>query len=324
MSLLDRYRSPVDVVDASGTPFAHDDRNALARYLMPRIGPQGVAASDPAYWPQRLGIPHDSDEYWAQADGSPWKRSATQNALVKVAEALNTPTGLVLSNFLGPAARTADRNALAKAKTAAAAGASRERIWNEFGWFQGRDGKWRFEIDTSNAQFSATELGKTKPLSSVLRHNELYAAYPDLNKAFVSPTTGGAAGLWDPRTGTIYVNRTYRDPKSVALHEAQHAVQDLEGFARGGSPSGVTPTQIAAERSRVGAQRDPDPTGWTSVGTASGDMSDAQIAHELYRRLAGEVEARTVQKRMNLTPAERRSRPPWLDYDVPVDMQIVR
>ena len=43
-----------------------------------------------------------------------------------------------------------------------------------------------------------------------------------------------------------------------------------------------------------------------------------------YRNSSGEVEARTVQKRMNLTPEERRARPPWLDYDVPEDQQIVR
>jgi hypothetical protein len=45
---------------------------------------------------------------------------------------------------------------------------------------------------------------------------------------------------------------------------------------------------------------------------------------DLYRRHAGEVEARAVQARMNLTPDERRARPPWLDYDVPEGQQIVR
>lgn len=45
---------------------------------------------------------------------------------------------------------------------------------------------------------------------------------------------------------------------------------------------------------------------------------------ELYKRHAGETEARTVQKRMDLTPEERRARPPWLDYDVPESQQIVR
>ena len=43
-----------------------------------------------------------------------------------------------------------------------------------------------------------------------------------------------------------------------------------------------------------------------------------------YRRLAGEAEARLTQSRMNLTPAERAARPPWLEFDVPREEQIVR
>ncbi|UOF81816.1 hypothetical protein [Caudoviricetes sp.] len=51
-----------------------------------------------------------------------------------------------------------------------------------------------------------------------------------------------------------------------------------------------------------------------------GDMSD----WGLYNALAGEVEARVVQKRMGMTPDQRAARPPWLDYDVPETQQIVR
>ena len=45
---------------------------------------------------------------------------------------------------------------------------------------------------------------------------------------------------------------------------------------------------------------------------------------QAYHRLAGEVEARAVQSRMDLSPEQRAARAPWLDYDVPVDQQIVR
>jgi hypothetical protein len=47
-------------------------------------------------------------------------------------------------------------------------------------------------------------------------------------------------------------------------------------------------------------------------------------AQKMYRSLAGEAEARAVQARMNLTPEQRAARPPWLDYDVPENQQIVR
>jgi hypothetical protein len=43
-----------------------------------------------------------------------------------------------------------------------------------------------------------------------------------------------------------------------------------------------------------------------------------------YKRLAGEEEARAVPKRLKLTPDERAARPAWLDFDSPMDEQIVR
>jgi hypothetical protein len=45
---------------------------------------------------------------------------------------------------------------------------------------------------------------------------------------------------------------------------------------------------------------------------------------EAYRRLAGEVEARNVQSRMDMDAATRRATPPWSTEDVPRDQQIVR
>lgn len=47
-------------------------------------------------------------------------------------------------------------------------------------------------------------------------------------------------------------------------------------------------------------------------------------AVDKYKSVAGEAEARLVQSRRDLTPEERRSRPPWLDYDIPEKDQIVR
>ena len=43
-----------------------------------------------------------------------------------------------------------------------------------------------------------------------------------------------------------------------------------------------------------------------------------------YYRLAGEEEARLVQKRMEMTPEELKANPPWTMYDTPESGQIVR
>ena len=46
--------------------------------------------------------------------------------------------------------------------------------------------------------------------------------------------------------------------------------------------------------------------------------------HEIYRRLAGEVEARNASRREAMTPEERAVTPPWETEDVPGDRQIIR
>lgn len=45
---------------------------------------------------------------------------------------------------------------------------------------------------------------------------------------------------------------------------------------------------------------------------------------EMYRKISGEVEARNVQKRLYMSPEERRARPPWETQDIPFEEQIVR
>jgi len=51
--------------------------------------------------------------------------------------------------FAGAKAQNADLGALERAQKMAADGADRGAIWDNTGWFQGVDGKWRFEVDDS-------------------------------------------------------------------------------------------------------------------------------------------------------------------------------
>ena len=104
--------------------------------------------------------------------------------------------------------------------------------------------------------------------------------------------------------------------KSDLLHELQHAVQQREGFAKGGSPEAVREDALKMVRRDV----------------ASGAIDDTVRAMQMlpmyqqhvYNRLAGEAEARAVQKRMNLTPEQRRATFPLDSYDVPIDQLIYR
>jgi hypothetical protein len=49
-----------------------------------------------------------------------------------------------------------------------------------------------------------------------------------------------------------------------------------------------------------------------------------QAKFDLYQRLAGEAEARAVQSRINMTPAQRRATFPEESYDVPLNELIIR
>jgi uncharacterized protein (TIGR02594 family) len=235
--------------------------------------------------------------------------------------------------FAGRLAKTADHEALARAERMAAEGADRNAIWNETGWFQGPDQKWRFEIDDSAASFSPP--GSTfaeiydnasgfKSMGDVLSHQNLYGAYPDTADLGLGISKGDVYGSFGGR-GVNDLDIKGSSPRGEAmetlLHEGQHAIQATEGFARGGNRSMFGPDEIAAERARVNT---PEPNDWSGIGGGYGDAPDTDVALGLYERLAGEVEARNVQTRMNMSADQRRATPPWETQDIPDIDQIVR
>ena len=57
------------------------------------------------------------------------------------------------ASYAGPKARTANSTTLQQAEQMEREGRSSEEIRRETGWFKGRDGQWRFEIDDSGARY---------------------------------------------------------------------------------------------------------------------------------------------------------------------------
>jgi len=201
--------------------------------------------------------------------------------------------------FAGENARTADLDALRRAKEMEGTGKDRTSIWNDTGWFRGVDGKWRFEIDDSGSklrrrgdaferQYNAIKDDRYPEIRDLMRHDEMTAAYPNIMGADVRllPRSSGFDGQY--LNGTFSINRELprAEVRPTLLHEMQHGIQDREGFSKPGKYERLTDDE--------------------------------------YLRIASEVEARAVESRSNLTPEQRRSRPPWEDYDVPEDQQIVR
>ena len=101
-----------------------------------------------------------------------------------------------------------------------------------------------------------TEMGVTKPLSEFLDHPELFEAYPQLKDYPVQikfDTNDLSRGSFSPSRKRITINLADMRPlmagssttgkalkksiKSTLVHEIQHAVQEIEGFARGSNPN---------------------------------------------------------------------------------------
>lgn len=78
------------------------------------------------------------------------------------------------------------------------------------------------------------------PLEDRLDYPELFAAYPQLRNMFVIPDSlPGFFGLYSHAEQAIYLNRDQNEGqkiRSILLHEIQHAIQHIEGLARGGQP----------------------------------------------------------------------------------------
>ncbi len=220
--------------------------------------------------------------------------------------------------FGGRLAATADREALKRAEGMAAGGADRRAIWDDTGWFQGPDKGWRFEIPDNAATYApqgATRVGEA------LAHPGLAQAYPDVaGLAFRQDDllSRGANGAFSPTRG-VAVDRTLGaiEGRPPVLHEAQHAVQRAEGFTGGANPRQFTQDAYADDLLSRWVQ---------GAEPAADDIAQSAFQRwqqDQYRRTAGEVEARNVAARRDMTPEERRATPPWETQDVPDARQIV-
>lgn len=244
--------------------------------------------------------------------------------------------------FGGRTAKTADLDALRRAEEMSAGGASREDIWNETGWFN-QHGDWKFEIPDNNLRVDHLAAQGVKTAYKPINHPELEAAYPQFRDIKVGTIGGSTAGSWNG--STIAFNPKYAGPvsaRSTGGHELQHFVQDIENTPRGGSPSDAIAEafesqeakDLRAEAHDLWLERmyrlDADPTDplIPDLEARLRDVEDRLVPSSLtpedaYRRLAGEVEARNVQTRLDWTPEQRRATPPWASQDTPDEQQFV-
>lgn len=290
--------------------------------------------------------------------------------------------GKVLHQFAGPRAQGADLHALDTAKQRIEAGENPEAVRRDTGWFKGNDGKWRFEISDADAKFigkdnleQAAEADPYKlaemPLGEVIDHPALFAAYPKLRNIMVAyEATSAAAGdlyfgaSYNSADNTISLGNglTNEEMASALLHEIQHSIQTIEGFATGGSLeiAGIVKAQakrewdhwsnaytIKREMEEAGNSLDEAVAALNDLdfGINADQIADAQRytlaelkakndaayaelqrtgdgPRSTYLKIAGEVEARNTQARAGMTDEQRRATPPGATADT-ADQDVI-
>ena len=137
-----------------------------------------------------------------------------------------------INSFAGEKALNASANKLSKAKGMLEKGEDEVKIWQSTGWYKDKDGAWKFEIDDTPAKIKNQNADK---LGDLLEHKELFKAYPELKDIKIKKIIdekGENLGYYDPNKKEIAINNI--GDKSTLMHEIQHAIQDIEGFAKGG------------------------------------------------------------------------------------------
>lgn len=148
-------------------------------------------------------------------------------------------------SYAGKNANGANLDSLREAQEMQAAGADMESIRKATGWHEGMDGKWRWEINDSRMQLraDAADIPNYTTLGELVDAPELFEAYPDMADLSVTFHTleDGQNGGYSRKFDSIELSRDLKNRPEALLnsliHEAQHAIQNREGFASGANPA---------------------------------------------------------------------------------------
>lgn len=240
--------------------------------------------------------------------------------------------------FIGPKARTWNAEAAALAKQLESQGVDPKSIWKETGTWKGPDGKWRQEISDEKSFYRGTQAAGSSYSEDVFLHPDLYKAYPSTGSSRIKETPH-EGGSFNPKTREIRVGP--KDASSTMLHEQQHSIQEIEGFAKGGSVREIG--DMMGELKNIDEKMK---DAFDKYVTTTDDVVMQNAAQELnylgglreklrpyanitnpeegYFRLAGEAEARAVQRRMSLSPQQRRETFPEKSYDIDTELLIMK
>jgi hypothetical protein len=193
-------------------------------------------------------------------------------------------------------------------------------------------------------------------MSEFVDHPELRAAYPELfNREFkqLEPdhpeftSAQDVSGFFDPKTKAITLNGDFpeNDQRDTALHELQHAIQQLEGWQGGASPALMSLKMFQRDQAKdnlrvlersLEGMRNSDPIKYASqiqveeqmLKKAQDELNKTKQLENIsdpfraYERAAGEEEARAVERRSRLSDEELKEWHPSENYDTPFSEHI--
>lgn len=199
------------------------------------------------------------------------------------------------------------------------------------GWERGADGKWRYEMpdakikDTMDVgggnivkRYEDDMLWNGGKLSKVIDAPELFKAYPQLKDVLIDTDAimndMPSNGEYNSKTNTITIHADeLKYMNSILNHEIQHAIQDIEGFAKGGSPRLVRGEvknrfdEVTKQIKQLRAEgKEDEAKALIEKNRGLYNAYQKNDDYNSYKSLAGEVEARNVSARLNMTPEERR------------------
>jgi hypothetical protein len=199
-----------------------------------------------------------------------------------------------------------------------------EMIRQKTGWSpvpnkEGAKTQWAMEIPDDQARIVTN--APDGLLSNQLRHPQLFDHYPEAAfiKRSANPDLDQARGWASADGQRMQYNplhpemMTERDQRGNVVHELQHWIQQKEGWPRGGNPKSPNVQDMANSR-----MEDMFASGHLKYDMPVTDLMKVQdkLAKDAYYNLAGEAQARSAAKRLDMTPAQRRAANPMTSsYD---------
>ena len=284
---------------------------------------------------------------------------------------------MIAGTFFGKGAKTWDAIQAAEAAKRLEAGEDAAKVWQETKYGAAPwDKQMRSEFSDINAYskpqsewgWASREGMKPGRMETAMGPVSEFYAHPEMEKAYsglidfgdadkrlimrVQPKQTPNASFGEGRITTGLEGDVV--PSSSVLHELQHAIQDQEGWARGGSPkefekeiesaydeiSKVNDQMGAIVKSMDAAKAAGDTAKYDRYKQMYDEAMDYKLGElvpkaqqdpmEAYKSLAGEAEARLTQARASLTPEQQAAQYPYdPEYflkttGVPIDKLISR